>query len=438
MSNILPANILTVNSLKDLPAAENIPSLGYSAILIEPNTRLVWNADLVMPSPFYVPSNGPSFDVRGVSFGGARSISRLIWNGTEPLIHAEGELVIEYMNISTPNATVVEFDGLDAGQSLVFQNGLLYSCKKVANINGEIVTLSLRLLTVAGVTDDAITITGSEVQEINVSSGRFLDYDGSFINTSGATNMSSFNISGGTRFSSTNAASTAMTMGNCLASDGAALISDTRFNGAGNAISAPSAVSDGSMTISSCAFNNGGTALSGGASTKDLRVFSSGNVGLRSSQNIGCMTFEAVYPATTTTTLVTDTPVILSAAFAASSNIERWEVIANPANGAKFALRYIGEDSFEGFATVVLYGSQSGGGSPDLDFAVYKNGPVPSVGVFTGRISPGGLSEPSSSNASIPLNVPVSAVSGDYFDIRITRKSGGNNWLTSTVIFDIT
>jgi len=150
------------------------------------------------------------------------------------------------------------------------------------------------------------------------------------------------------------------------------------------------------------------------------------------------MTFEAVYPATTTTTLVTDTPVILSAAFAASSNIERWEVIANPVDGAKFALRYIGEDNFEGFATVVLYGSQSGGGSPDLDFAVYKNGPVPSVGVFTGRISPGGLSEPSSSNASIPLNVPVSAVNGDYFDIRITRKSGANNWLTSTVIFDIT
>ena len=421
-------NTVIVNSLHDLPVPANVPALGYTAYTLDVNKVYDWRANLVMDYPFYVPSAGAPLGERGINVKGSRFPSGITWSGTTPLFYAEGEFALEFMNISCPNATVVDWNCTDASQSLVFQNGLYYNTKQLAEINGSLVTCSLRLVTTVNITGDGVVYNGSDAAQLNVTGGLFIEYAGNMFDVTAATDMTDVSISAGTRFNSTSVTSNAIAMGDSLAVDGAAILTGNRFNGSGHAISAPVDGAKGFLDVANNIFVNSGDALTGGATTEDLRVQSAGNIGLRSSKSIGSMIFENVYPATTQTTLITSTPVILSGAFTAGVNIERWSVIANPDDGAKFALQYDGTEDFEGFANMLVYGEESGAGSPDVDYAIYKNGV---------RQSPGAVIEPTGNSSAIPVRVAVTASTGDYFDFRLNRLNGSNNWQTRTAIMDI-
>lgn len=231
------STIVEVNTVDDLPEPALVPSLGYTARTLEVNTVYHWNAQIdVGTTPFYVPSAGAALSSRGINIKGARFTSSIIYSGTQPLFHAEGELALEFMNVTSPNAYVVNWNSADANQSLIFQNGLYYACKGLATITGELVTCSLRLVTAVSITDDFLVITGADPRQLNVTGGLFTTFDGKLFDISGASELESVIITSDNRFSG-NAGSTILhaSANNAnLAEDGYGIVSGNVFNGDGN------------------------------------------------------------------------------------------------------------------------------------------------------------------------------------------------------------
>jgi len=424
----LRSNTVVVSSEDDLPTEAFVPALGYIAHTLDTDTVYEWPGAITLNYPCYVPSAGAALTARGVSIQGARFSSAITYTGTDPLFYCEGEFALEFMNVTTPNAYVVEWDATDANQSLVFQNGLYFSCLGLADVKGSQITTSLRLVTCFGMTNDAVIISVADAQQLNVTGGLFIDYAQSMFNTTGATAMEDILITSDNRFSSATPSSIAIELGNSLDTNGACIISGNVFNGLGDAISCDGAAANGDMVILGNAFETSGTILQGGISTTDVRVNSTGNKALRDSKSIGGMFYEVPYPGTQSMTLTTSVPEIIEGTFGAASNIERWSVIANPDDGTRFALQYDGDEDFEGFATLMMYGEETGAGTPDIRFTVTKNGT---------EVPPGAVVELTGNTTPFILKVPVTAATGDWFDGRIERLTGGNDWQIRTVLLEV-
>jgi len=420
----------------DWPSETFIADIGRTSTQLEANTAYLITAPLDFGiRTFYIPPAGMVV---------IRSMNRyfsFLSQCTDTFVTARGACALEFMNVIYTGAATpayIEANMTNAFQSFVLQNGFASDWGSMGTFENVFVT-SFRLYTAARC--GGAQWLGNSNSDINSTNGRYSDYSGKFLDFTGAENIPDISIVDNT-FSSTDPTSTAIASDAITqrTAEGIMNISANIFNGLGNAIEGPDDTGEGLHSIVGNVFKNGGASLSGGITTKDLRVVSSGNTGLRDSKFIGTMYYDP-FPDTTQiqTTLATDTPVILLADFVSAINLERWSVIQNPvdADPQSFALRYDGGSDFEGTMTVNLFGEETGAGSPDLQFACFKNGLAPAVDDFTGRLPAAGFAEPSGSASNITIIAPIEAAKDDYFDFRVIRRSGNNNWQTRTVIITI-
>ncbi len=425
-------NYKLINSMDGWPAPTFVQSLGRSARVLEPATTYIITAPLDFGAVGFFCETPADVVVRCVS-----RYFQHTYSGVDDFFVANDSIALEFLNmIYTGSGTpfLIKMSASQSNQALVLQNGFAVNWPNLTSSEGVFVT-SFRLYTASGSSN--VEFVGSSNTDFNASDCKFNNYSGSMLNFGGTVDMSDINLTSNS-FSTVDVTSSAISMAtNTLSSDGACIISGNNFNGSGNAISGPIDGANGSVNISSNTFVNGGSALVGGITTKDLRVRSFGNSALRDSNSIGSMFYDDFENQTTiSTTLTNDEPVVIKADMIEGDNIERWEVIQNPvdSDSEAFALRCIDPEGFEGSIVVNLFGEESGAGSPDLQLAVFKNAPAQNdPDVFEDIVLPSGFAEPSGNAANITVIAPITAVSGDYFDFRIIRRSGGNTWQTRTI-----
>jgi hypothetical protein len=385
-------NVTEVNSAADFPdAVAGVRTIGVGEIYI-------YSTFIDMGSDEFVLSTGSAL------IGVARQSSGLISTTTGTFITATESFQIRESFLSAASGTLLDLNG-DATQETCLFTDCFAVCDNIGTINEWNNTI-FRSFSFISVTGTGLLFTGAS-GAFNMDNSLFQGFvSGQTMIDYGTATFTRIQIPTGNRFA-VDAGVTAMSG----LVDGANLLTG------------------GDGVVSHNIFEGAGTFLNG-LSEKDIGWNYQGNAGIPDSRQIGSMFFGGAGAIPVTTTLITSTPVIIAGTFTESSNIERFSVIANPDDGAKFALQFDDVEAFDGFANVAMDFDRNGGGAPTMEVGVYQEGSLVAPPRFVSLVN---------ATSSLAIRVPISSTggSGDYFDVRCNRISGTANMDVRNITFDV-